>query len=247
MLKVSKLKKYFGGVKAVNGCSFEVEKGKITALVGPNGAGKTTVFNMVSGMIAMDEGSVVFNGHELNKLPAWKRARAGISRTFQLSRLFKNLSIKDNLLLALRNDDDQFWKMFLRGEKGDQEEERQVKEIMDFIGLDKDPETIVTDLSYGQQKLFDLSRALINPHTFLMLDEPVAGINPVLRERLKKILKDLKEKGETILLIEHDMDFVRAVADHVIVLDQGKVLAQGIAETVLSDEKVLEAYLGTAV
>lgn len=123
-------------------------------------------------------------------------------------------------------------------------EKKKIHEMMDFVGLDKDPEVPVTELSYGQQKLFDLARALLNPHAFLMLDEPVAGVNPILREQFKNLLKQLKEKGETILLIEHDMDFVRAVADHVIVMDQGQLLAQGLPDAVLKDEKVLEAYLG---
>ncbi len=247
MLKVKNLTKHFGGVKAVNDCSFSIEPNLITALVGPNGAGKTTLFNLVSGFYSQDEGLVFFKDKEITKMPIWQRARLGISRTFQLSRLFKNLSIEENLLLALREDDDEFFKMFAQGTKLDAEEKKKIHEIMDFVGLDKDPQTIVTELSYGQQKLFDLSRALLNPHTFLMLDEPVAGINPVLREQFKELLRELKQKGETILVIEHDMDFVRAVADHVVVMDQGVVIAQGAPEEVLSNEKVLEAYLGLSV
>ncbi len=244
MLSISNLTKHFGGVKAVDGCSFEIEQGLITALVGPNGAGKTTVFQLISGLHEADAGTVTFHEHDLLLLPAWQRARLGISRTFQLSRVFKNLSIEDNLLLALREGDDRLGAMFLRGDRVDQSEHDRVKESLAFVGLDKDPQTIVTDLSYGQQKLFDLARALLNPHSLLMLDEPVAGVNPVLREGFKTLLKGLKARGETILLIEHDMDFVRAVADHVIVMDQGTVLAQGAPEAVLCDARVLEAYLG---
>ncbi len=202
---------------------------------------------MISGMLDVDQGTILFDGRDLTREPAWKRARAGISRTFQLSRLFRNLSVADNLLLALRTDDDQFWRMLWKGQIINEEEMRRMKQMMEFVGLEKDPGTIVTDLSYGQQKLFDLARALLNPHLLLMLDEPVAGVNPVLREKLKKILTDLKKEGETVLLIEHDMDFVRAVADHVIVLDQGSVLAQGQSKDVLSDERVLEAYLGSVI
>lgn len=257
MLSISNLTKSFGGVKAVDAFSFKVTKNSITALVGPNGAGKTTVFQLVSGLQDADAGTVVFSGgaepgpkaageeHDLLVLPAWRRARLGLSRTFQLSKLFKNLSIEDNLLLALREDDDRFWKMLLRGTGGDTIEKKKIHEMMDFVGLHKDPQTIVTDLSYGQQKLFDLCRALLNPHTFLMLDEPVAGVNPVLRGQFKGLLRELKARGETIFLIEHDMDFVRAVADQVVVMDQGRLLAQGSADAVFKDEKVLEAYLGS--
>ncbi len=245
MLQIANLTKSFGGVRAVVDLTFDVAKNSITTLVGPNGAGKTTVFQLVSGLHEADAGTVVFEGRDLSRLQPWRRARLGLSRTFQLSKLFKNLSIEDNLLLALREDDDQFWKMFWRGTAGDTQEKKRIHEMMDFVGLDKDPATIVTDLSYGQQKLFDLARALLNRHTFLMLDEPVAGVNPVLREQFKDLLRQLKAQGETILLIEHDMDFVRAVADHVVVMDQGKLLAQGTPEVVLKDEKVLEAYLGS--
>lgn len=247
MLRISNLTKSFGGVKAVDRCSFDVAPKMITALIGPNGAGKTTVFNLVSGFLEADEGTVGFGTCDLTKLPAWQRSRAGISRTFQLSRLFRNLSVEDNLLLALRTDDDQFLRMLWRGSRGDEAEKKKIKGVMDFVGLDKEPTTPVTELSYGQQKLFDLARALINPHELLMLDEPVAGINPVLREKFKGLLRDLKTKGETVLLIEHDMDFVRAVADHVIVMDQGSVLAFGAPAMVLKDAQVLEAYLGMDV
>jgi ABC-type branched-subunit amino acid transport system ATPase component len=245
MLVVAQLKKRFGGVQAVDGCNFEVASKSVTALIGPNGAGKTTVFNMVSGLVAPDNGRIIFAGNEITHLPSWKRSRLGLSRTFQLSRLFRNLTVEDNLLLALRQDDDRFFAMLRRGSSVRQDEHSRVRETMKFVGLDKDPKTPVTDLSYGQQKLFDLARALLNPHTFLMLDEPVAGVNPVLRDQLKTILHDLKARGETVLLIEHDMDFVRAVADQVIVMDQGRVLAEGKPDRVLLDERVLDAYLGS--
>lgn len=243
LLKASQVKKSFGGVHAVADGSFEVSAGQISALVGPNGAGKTTMFNLISGLMLPDSGTIQFEGADITKEPAWKRARRGVSRTFQLSRLFKNLSIEDNLLLALREDDDNVFKMIFKGEKTKEEVER-VKEVMRFVGLEKPAETTVTDLSYGQQKLFDLARALIQPHSFLMLDEPVAGVNPVLREKLKTLLRTLKQDGETILVIEHDMDFIRGIADKVIVMDQGKVIAEGEPEAVFSDKKVLEAYLG---
>lgn len=245
MLTISHLTKSFGGVKAVDGLSFDVAKNSITALVGPNGAGKTTVFQLISGFHEAGAGAVTLDGQDLFSLAPWQRARLGISRTFQLSKLFRNLSIEDNLLLAVREDDDQLVKMFLRGATGDPLEKKRIHEMMDFVGLDKDPKTLVTDLSYGQQKLFDLARALLNRHTLLILDEPVAGVNPVLREKFKDLLRQLRAQGETILLIEHDMDFVRAVADHVIVMDQGRLLAQGLPDAILKDEKVLEAYLGS--
>ncbi|MBI4598983.1 ABC transporter ATP-binding protein [Candidatus Uhrbacteria bacterium] len=247
LLEIDNLGKAFGGVQAVRTCSFGVQTGRITALIGPNGAGKTTVFHLISGFFPADSGRILFEGNDLTRLPAWKRGRMGLSRTFQLSRLFKNLTVEENLLLALREDDHRFWCMFFRGRRGDGAERKAVADMMLFVGLEKDPKTPVTDLSYGQQKLFDLTRVLLHPHRLLMLDEPIAGVNPVLRDRFKVLLKQLKGKGETILLIEHDMDFVRAVADEVIVMDQGTVLASGTPAVVLKDPRVLEAYLGLDV
>lgn len=242
MLAVENISKHFGGVKAVSNCSFKIPARQITALIGPNGAGKTTLFNIINGFVASDEGKVILGEKDISKSPAWERSRLGVSRTFQLSRLFANLTIRANLELSIRQDDDQFWKMFFLGRTENEFNDR-IAEMLRFVGLEKTPSAKVTDLSYGQQKLFDLARALLNPHTILLLDEPVAGVNPVVRERLKEILLDLKNKGETILLIEHDIDFVRGIADSIIVMDQGTVLTQGDPEIVLKDAKVLEAYL----
>jgi len=244
LLKLENISKSFGGVRAVHNCSFDINEANITALIGPNGAGKTTLFNLVNGFQTPDAGKIVFRGHEVTRWPVWKRSRLGMSRTFQLSRVFKNLSIRENLMLAMRIDDDRLSGIIYNAQDESAEGEA-IQEMLDFVGLKKNPDTIVTDLSYGEQKLFDLARALLNPHTLLLLDEPVAGVNPVLREKLKSILKHLKERGETIFLIEHDMDFVRAVADRVIVMVEGTVLTEGTPEEVVKDSRVLEAYVGS--
>lgn len=245
ILALEHVSKSFGGVHAVSKCSFVVEEHSVTALVGPNGAGKTTVFNIVNGFIRQDSGKVFFLGQDVSHLNVWKRSRAGMSRTFQLSRMFRNLTIRENLLLAIREDDDLFWRNVL-GSAQDKPFEARIREMLDFVGLEKGLDAKVTDLSYGQQKLFDLARALLNPHQLLLLDEPVAGVNPVVREKLAEVLKELKKRQETILLIEHDIDFVRKVSDSVIVMDQGGVLASGLPEEVLNNKDVLEAYLGPA-
>lgn len=245
LLQVIDAKKSFGGVHAVTGCTFDVEAGKATALIGPNGAGKTTLLNCISGFTSLDYGRVVFNGEDISTWPAWRRSRAGLSRTFQMSRLFKNLTVQENLLLAARQNDDLFWRSIFKSSDDEVGLLQRVQDAADLVGLRKDLKEAVTDLSYGEQKLFDLARAVANPHTMLLLDEPVAGVNPVIREHLKKIIRTLVDTGETVLFIEHDIDFVRTVADHVVVMDQGAVLAEGAPEKVLSEKKVLAAYLGT--
>ncbi len=247
ILSVRHLKKSFGGVHAVRGVSFDVDAGKVTAIIGPNGAGKTTVFGLVSGLVTPDAGSVHFAGVDVTKQAAWQRARLGLSRTFQLARTFRNLSIEENLLLAVREDDDLVWRMLLRGSRVDETQRTAVRDMLKFVGLEKDPKSPVTDLSYGQQKLFDLARALLKPHTLLMLDEPVAGVNPVLRDTLAETLCTLRDKGESILLIEHDMGFVRRVADRVIVMAEGVTIADGTPDDVFAHKDVLEAYLGVNI
>ena len=242
-LEIHSLQKSFGGVHAVRGATFAVEAHKITALIGPNGAGKTTVFNLINGFFAPDAGRITFREEDITSLSLDARSRRGMSRTFQFARSFRNMTVRENLLLSARTYDDRFWEMLLRPQADAQFDQR-IREVLAFVGLRKDTAARITDLSYGEQKLFDLARAILNPHTLLLLDEPVAGVNPVIRKELGDILRRLKSEGETILLIEHDMDFVRTVADHMIVLDQGSVLAEGTPSVVLHDQRVLDAYLG---
>ena len=245
MLQTKNLKKYFGGVKAVNGCSFDVEKNTITALIGPNGAGKSTVFNLISGTIRADEGQIYFGKENITNHNVEDISNSGISRLFQQARLFDNLSIKDNLYLALDNEDQKFWKNLLRRNKFNSIKENKIKEALKKIEMEDMVDYLCGDLSYGQKRLVELMRTVLNPHSFLMLDEPVAGVNPKLRNKIKKILLDLKEKGETILLIEHDMNFTLDVSDWVVVMENGKVLFGGTPEEVKNNEEVLRAYFGS--
>ena len=226
ILRVVGITKEFGGVAAVNNCSFEVKKGIITALIGPNGAGKTTLFNLLSGLIASDSGSMFFYQTNITNLASHKISSQGISRTFQLTRLFKNLSIRDNLCVAKECSD------------------LELKKLLLSIGVHKQLSTICSELSYGQQRLVELARALLFPHQLLMLDEPTAGVNPRVRQKLKTIIKNAVSNGTTVLLIEHDMDFVMELSDHVIVLNEGSVLAQGTPNQIKKNKKVLEVYLG---
>ena len=226
ILSVKNVKKSFGGVSAVRDATFEVEKGKITSIIGPNGAGKTTLFNIINGIIKPDYGNIQFLGKDITGLKPHLIARAGVSRTFQLAKVFKNMTVRDNLLLAKQVDD------------------VDLKDILEQVNYSRGLDTKAGELSYGQQRLVELARAVLLPHKMLMLDEPTAGVNPAVRKELKEILRGLRNKGTTILLIEHDMDFVMDISDEVIVLTEGSVLTKGTPKQVKKDKRVLEAYLG---
>ncbi len=241
LLQIKNITKNFGGVSAVQNCSLAVEPARITALIGPNGAGKTTLFNCVAGVLLPDAGQVIFAGRDITTLPIYLRAQFGLSRTFQLVRTFRNMTVEENLRLAAEPDDQNFWRavFFPRPVV-----RSYLRDMLKTVGLEQPLEYPAKSLSYGQSKLLSLARALLQPHKILMLDEPVAGVAPTLRQNFKTLLPELKARGETIFFIEHDMDFVRAVADHVIVMDQGKVLTEGTPTEVLKDQRVLDAYLG---
>jgi len=244
MLRIKDLKKHFGGVKAVDGCEFEVRPKTITALIGPNGAGKSTVFNLASGIMKPDSGKIIFDNKNITNLRPVRISNLGISRLFQQTKLFSNLTVKENLLLALDNEDTKFWKNLFGLNKITREKEGKIKEMLKLIGLEKFENILTRDLSYGQKRLIELLRTILNPHKFLMLDEPVAGVTPKLREEIAKVLLKLKQQGETILLIEHDMGFTLGIADEVIVMEKGKVIAQGKPDEIKNNPEVLEAYLG---
>ncbi len=240
-LKINKISKRFGGIVALDNCSLEIKKGLITAIIGPNGSGKSTLFNVISQIIREDKGTIRLKDIELTDMKDYEIARYGVSRTFQEVRLFRNLTIKEHLEIALSNDDEKLIKSVIRKEK---DNDKRIKEILGLVGLNKSLDTLATDLSYGQRKLLDLAIAIAKPHSVLLLDEPVAGINPKLREEIKHILKWLNKKGETIVVIEHDMNFVMKLADYVYVMDDGVVIAHGTPKQVQNNRKVLEAYLG---
>lgn len=226
MLSLKNVSKRFGGVAAVNRCTFDVKENTITSLIGPNGAGKTTVFNIISGLTTPDAGAIRLSNKNIAGMPAYRIAQSGISRTFQLTKVFRNLSVRDNMLLAKKTDDEE------------------IRKTLKGVYFEKSLDTIASELSYGQQRLLEIARALMMPHSLLMLDEPTAGVNPKIRQELKQILRKMKREGKTVLLIEHDMEFVMDISDEVIVLAEGKVLRKGNPKQIMKDKKVLEAYLG---
>ncbi len=250
LLKIKKLEKYFNGIKAVQDFDFLVDENKIVALIGPNGAGKTTVFNLISGLVKPDKGHIHFKGESIIGLQPYQIARLGISRTFQLIRLFQKLTAMENLLLAKPQEGDNFLSMILKPRYIKHEEKTNRERCLEFlklVGLEDKRNSYAENLSYGQQKLLEIARVLATESDLLLLDEPVAGINPVMRKKIKDILIKLKRKGKTILFIEHDMMFVMSIADKVIVMDHGKELAIGTPKQIQKNPKVLQAYLGKKV
>ena len=195
MLKVKNLKKYFRGVKAVDNCSFKIEKGQITALIGPNGAGKSTVFNLISGVSVADSGEIIFNSRNIVNFPPDKISNLGFSRIFQQSGLFDNLTVNENLLLAMDNEDTKFWKNLVGVNKTTKIKKEKIKEMLEMVNMEKSGKYLAGDLSFGQKRLIELARAILNPHLILMLDEPVAGVNPKLRGKISDILLNLKKQG----------------------------------------------------
>jgi len=241
ILQINNIHKHFGGIYALNNCCLDVEKGQITAIIGPNGSGKSTLFNVISRLEKNERGSVGLNNENITLLKDYEVSRKGISRTFQDVRLFRNLTIQDHIEIAMSNTDEGIWSS-VKGKRTEKTDK--VKEILKIVHLDKPLDTIAVELSYGQRKLLDLAMALAKPHEVLMLDEPVAGVNPNLRKEIKEILKNLKKEGETILIIEHDMNFIMDLADHIYVLDAGTVIAEGKPKQIQNNKKVLDAYLG---
>ncbi len=240
-MKIRSVSKNFGGLKALNNCTLSLEKGKITALIGPNGSGKTTLFNVICKLVAPEKGSILIKQADITKLKTHQISKLGISRTFQETRLFKNLTIKDHIEIALSEDDESIIKSLFIKEK---DKRKKVKDILSLVGLDKPLKTLGNNLSYGQRKLLDLAIAMANPHSVLLLDEPVAGVNPQLRKKIKSIIEILNKKGETVLIIEHDMNFIMDLAHKVFVLDEGKIIAEGTPKQIQRNKKVLDAYLG---
>ncbi len=241
MIEIENISKKFGGVKALQDCSLKIDKRKITVIIGPNGSGKSTLFNVISQLVNEDNGRVILDKTCISDKKDFEISRLGLSRTFQEVRLFRNMTIKEHLEIALSQKDESAIESLFRKEL---KQEKRIKEILEFVGLDKSLQTLAVDLSYGQRKLLDLAVAIAKPHKALLLDEPVAGINPKLREKIKDILRNLNKQGETILLIEHDMNFVMGIADYIYVLDEGKVIAKGKPSQIKNNKKVLEAYLG---
>jgi ABC-type branched-subunit amino acid transport system ATPase component len=249
LLEVHDLHKSFGGVAAVAGATFGVAEGSITALIGPNGAGKTTVFNLVCGFLTPDRGTVTFAHRRIERWRGDAVARAGLVRAFQTARVLTRMSVIDNMLLAGKDQPGErlgaAWFAPRRVARREAELRRRALELLDLVRLSPLADDMAGTLSGGQRKLLELGRALMVEPRMILLDEPMAGVAPVLAEQLvEHILRLRAERGVTLLIVEHDMDMIMSVSDRVIVMDEGRVIAEGSPHEVQQSERVIEAYLG---
>lgn len=248
LLEIDDVTKTFGGLTAVDGASFTVEEGSITGLIGPNGAGKSTLFNCITGFHAIDSGRVLHRGEEIQDLSPDGIARRGVGRTFQTPKTFRGMSVRENLAFAATGQTgENALGVFLQSGTVDAEEDAiqdRVDDTLEFLALDHLGDEYASGLSGGQRKLLELGRVLMMEPDILLLDEPLAGVNPALGEELLDRLNELNDRGRTILFIEHDMDVVMTHCDRVVVLHNGSTLATGSPSLVQEDERVAEAYLG---
>lgn len=249
ILEVKDLTMRFGGLEALHGLSLNFQAQKIAAVIGPNGAGKTTLLNTISGIYRADEGEIMFLGQTISQLPSHQIAQLGINRTFQQVQLFANLSVLENVMVGLHPRTKSGFLSGMFHLPKEREEERRIRkqaeETLNFFGLLAKADWPATSLSMAEQKKVEMARALVNEPKLLMLDEPVAGLNLREMEAMAETLLKLKEKGQTIVLVEHNMDLVMSISDWVIVLNHGTKIAEGVPTEVQRNEQVIAAYLGS--
>jgi branched-chain amino acid transport system ATP-binding protein len=229
---VQDLHKDFGGIKAVDGCHLQIPKGKISGLIGPNGSGKTTTFNLLTGVIPPDSGKVVFNGEDIAGLKPYQIFRKGITRTFQITRIYREMTVFENLLSVT------YLKIPMH------EARKRAEELMEFVTLTKLRDEYGGFLSYGQQKLLEFARALMTDPELILLDEPAAGVNRTLLASLLERIHELQRQGKTILIVEHDMNVIMNHCEKIFVMDYGVNIAEGKPAEIQNNERVVEAYFG---
>ena len=240
MLEVKGLCKYFGGIRAVDDCSFRVERGSITAVIGPNGAGKTTAFNCISRTMMPTKGEVWLDGERIDRLRPHKITAKGLSRTFQISRNLADMTVLENVICQNKIHG---WRDMMKPAMSPAEIDKAM-EILDFLNITRIAYEDGSNLSYGQKKLMDLAALLMSDPKIILLDEPAGGVNPTLLEEIVGHIRALNAKGMTVLIVEHNMELIMRLSQHVVVMAQGAVIASGSPEDVQKDKAVLDAYLG---
>lgn len=249
MLRLENLSKDFGGLRAVDRCSFEVPEGSIFGLIGPNGSGKSTIFNLVTGFLPPTEGEIFFKLQRITNLAPHLIVRRGIARTFQMVRVFRNMTVLENLLLGPKEQKGETIAAgMLRVPRVRQQEKENVaraRDLLRLVGLERFENEYTGNLSYAEQKMVEITRAMMTDPEFIMLDEPASGINPTLLASILGYIRRLRdEAGKTILLVEHDMSVVMNLCDRIAVLNYGQKICEGTPGEVSCDKKVIDAYLG---
>lgn len=249
ILRVHELTRDFGGIRAVDRCTFEVRRGSITGLIGPNGAGKSTLFNLITGFLVPDSGRVFFRGDDITGLPPHRIFQRGLCRTFQIPREHRSMTVLENLMLVPPYQiGERLWNPWLRP-RAVRRQEEEIREralrVLELVDLAPLQDQLAGNLSGGQRKLLELARTMMADPEMILLDEPGAGVNPTLMRRLTQVIERLRhERGITFLIIEHDLDLVTRLCDTVIVMSEGAKLAEGPPDAVRRDPRVVEAYLG---
>jgi len=248
ILRVKGLRKRFGGIVALQGVDFSLDFKYIEAIIGPNGAGKTTIFNIISGLYPPTGGEIWFKGERIDRLKPYFIAKKGISRTFQNVQIFDDMSVLENVMVGCHTwSRSEFLACIFKFKRARREEKKiysKAKNLLEFVGLQDKADTLASSLTFHQQRLVEIARALATDPELILLDEPVAGLNSRETRQMGELISRIKEMGISVLLVEHDMDLVMEISQQIVVLNSGKVIAKGTPHQIQNDEKVIAAYLG---